>query len=166
MIEFPELFEQAFEQYGLVGLVVAFLILGPGFTYLRTRNASVQAEMKAQTLLNRFAQDEHIQAERMEERLNAALVKLEDARQQVLDLRIELLKAQHDLTEMAKLREQVQTLSRQVCDLEGQIEAGRIENERLRESLRQKGERILGLERALAVSNAKEMEAAEEESDK
>ena len=149
MIEFPELFEQAFETYGLVGLVIAFLVLGPGFTYIRTRQAQLHADVKAQTLLNRFARDEHEQVERLEQRLDDALGRLEVEREEVMQLRVSLFEAQRELLEMPQLREQVLTLTQRVCDLEGQVEASRTENERLQQENERKESRIFELERVL-----------------
>lgn len=70
MPETNELLTQVFQQYGLLGLVITFLLLGPGFTYFRTKHIRAEAESKAQTLLNEFAQQERQRSERLERVMN------------------------------------------------------------------------------------------------
>ena len=66
MTKITNLLSQVFQRHGLVGLVIGFLILGPGFTYLRTRTIRVQAETKVQALVNEFARQERQRADRPE----------------------------------------------------------------------------------------------------
>ena len=97
MIELTDLFEAVFHEFGLWGLVIVFLILGPGFTYIRTHNTRLKVESKAQELVYRFAQEEHDQANRLEDRLNIALEELSKAREEIAQLKLDLQQAQHEL---------------------------------------------------------------------
>jgi exonuclease VII large subunit len=112
MIE--NLLEQAFQQYGLVGLLVTFLTLGPGFTYLRTKNACLRAESRAQELLNEFLREEREHADQLEERLNQTLARLDAEKEEVFELKMQL--AQNGL---ADLRQQLAEVSDRLTALEG-----------------------------------------------
>jgi chromosome segregation ATPase len=156
MTGIEELLQQAFQQYGLFGLVVVFLLLGPAYTYFRTRGIRAQAEANAQSLLNEFAQKERLRAERLEARLNEALQKLNAAEEEVAQLRLRLTQAQNDLDEMPKLRHRLQGLAKRVVELERLVEAKRAENELLQQKLQQRelesqrnAQRIAELEQAL-----------------
>ncbi|MCU0499224.1 MAG: hypothetical protein MUF87_17865 [Anaerolineae bacterium] len=113
-----QILQQTLEQYGLVGLIVAFLIVGPGFTYLKVRQAQVQSEAKARELLSDLARHTLERAEQLEHRLQAALAQVAAAESEVQYLRIQLVEA--------KL--QVEYLSEQVALLQ----AARSESEPLR----------------------------------
>jgi chromosome segregation ATPase len=150
-----ELLQQAFQQYGLVGLVLVFLLLGPVYTYVRTRGIRAQAEANAQSLLNEFAQKERLRSERLEERLNETFEKLNAAEEEVAQLRLRLAQAQSDLDEMPKLKHRLQVLGKRVVELEKQVETKRTENEQLQVKLRQRerdsqrnAQRITELEQA------------------
>lgn len=150
------LLDQAFQQYGLLGLVVVFLLLGPVYTHFRTRTIRAQAETNAQQLLNEFAQKERLRAERLEERLNATFEKLNAAEEEVSQLRLRLAKAQTDLDEMPKLKHRVRVLVKRVMELERLVEAKRVENEQLQNMLQQRevesqrqAQRIAELEQAI-----------------
>ena len=121
MIEFPDLFEAAFREFGLWGLVIAFLVLGPGFTYIRTHNTRLQVESKAQELLYRFAQEEHDQANRLEERLNIALEELTTAREEIAQLKLDLQQARHELETVDQLKQHIATLDDHIEALEVKI---------------------------------------------
>lgn len=132
------LLEQAFQQYGLVGLVIVFLLLGPVYTHFRTRAIRVQAETNAHTLVSEFAQKERLRSERLEERLNETFEKLNAAEDEVAQLRLRLTKAQTDLDEMPKLKHQVRVLAKRVVELERLVEVKRVENEQLQSRLQQR----------------------------
>ena len=121
MIEFQQLFEAAFHEFGLWGLVIAFLVLGPGFTYVRTHNTRLKIETKAQELLYQFAQSEHEQANQLEMQLTQASQDLTEAREEIYQLRLDLQQAQHELEHVPQLRERVQSLNTQVDELEAQV---------------------------------------------
>jgi len=86
-----ELLQQALQNYGPEGLLIAFLVLGPGFTYIRSRNTRLQMETKAQELLNQFLVEERKHGDQLESKLSVALVKLEAAKQEVVHLREQLV---------------------------------------------------------------------------
>lgn len=137
MTEIVNFLHQLFQQDGLVGLVIGFLILGPGFTYFRTRTLRAQSEAKAQTLLNEFARQERQRADRLEEQLNATLRKLDSTEEEVSNLRLKLAEAQNELDDMAALRQQVRKLTRRVRELEAAVEDKNQENDQLRQTLKQ-----------------------------
>lgn len=121
MIEFPDLFEAAFREFGLWGLVIAFLVLGPGFTYVRTHNTRLKVESKAQELIYRLAQEEHDQANRLEQRLDIALGELATAREEIAQLKLDLQQARHELETVSQLKQQVSTMDNHLEALEGRI---------------------------------------------
>ena len=86
MTEIVNFLNQLFQQDGLVGLVIGFLILGPGFTYVRTRTLRAQSEATAQALVNEFARQERQRADRLEEQLNGAFRKLNTTEAEVANL--------------------------------------------------------------------------------
>jgi DNA repair exonuclease SbcCD ATPase subunit len=116
MIE--NLLEQAFQQYGLVGLLVTFLTLGPGFTYLRTKNACLRAESRAQELLNEFLREEREHADQLEERLNQTLARLDAEKEEVFELKMQLARTQLAQNGLADLRQQLAALSDRLAALE------------------------------------------------
>ncbi|MEO8391768.1 MAG: hypothetical protein ABI700_02140 [Chloroflexota bacterium] len=116
-MKLDDLLQQVFQQYGLLGLVIVFLIFGPGFTYFRTRTMRVEAEAKAQELLNKFIKQERLRADRLEKRLNETLHKLELAEDEVSQVRLRLSQAQSDLDEVSKFKRQVRRLTRRVAEL-------------------------------------------------
>ncbi len=117
-----DLLQTLLQQHGLLGLVIGFLILGPGFTYIRTRNMRDEAEAKTQALLNEFAQKERERSERLEARLEETLQKLNQAEDEVISLRLKLAQAQSELEKVAALREQIQVLTNRVNELESLLE--------------------------------------------
>ena len=137
MTEIVSFLHQLFQQDGLVGLVIGFLILGPGFTYFRTRTLRAQSEAKAQTLLNEFARQERQRADRLEGQLNTALRKLDSTEEEVANLRLKLAEAQNKLDDMVALRQQVRKLTRWVRELQAAVEDKSRENDELRQTLRQ-----------------------------
>ena len=132
-----ELLTQVFQQYGLLGLVIVFLLLGPAYTYIRTRGIRAQAEANTQSLLTEFAQKERLRSERLEERLNETFEKLNAAENAVAQLRLRLTKAQIDLDEMPKLKHRIRILAKRVVELERLVEVKQVENEKLQSKLRQ-----------------------------
>ena len=165
MPESNELLTQVFQQYGLFGLVIAFLLLGPGFTYFRTRHIRAEAESKAQTLLNEFAQRERQRSERLEARLNETLFKLNAAEDEVARLRLRLTEARSDLDEMPKLKRRIRKLTRRISELESAVASKQTENEQLQQTIQQRESdlqrhtlRIQELEQALHhLQHEKEM---------
>ena len=143
------LIEQAFRQYGLLGLLVAFVVLGPGFTYVRTKNARVQAETKAQELLNEFLREERDHAEQLEENLTATLTRLEEEKGEVFQLQLKLAQNAFQLEKLAELRQQVQALTERVTELEAQVNRLEAENERLNSEVARKQARIEALEQGM-----------------
>jgi len=131
MSEFEQLLQEVFRQYGLLGLFVVFVILGPGFTYFRTRAIRVQAEAKAQVILNAFAQMERERSERLEKRLDQTLRQLNLAEDEVANLRLRLAKAQSDLDDMPLLKRRIRRLTTRVNELETQVKTKQTEIERL-----------------------------------
>jgi DNA repair exonuclease SbcCD ATPase subunit len=130
------LIQQAFEQYGLIGLVVVVLIVGPAYTYLRTRNLRLDAEVKAQEVLNRILVDERDHAEALENHLGATLERLDAAKDEVFHLRMELAQTQHKLTEMPELSGQIQTITQRMNTLEGQMEQIRLQMQQVSQTRR------------------------------
>jgi len=143
------LIEQAFRQYGLLGLLVAFIVLGPGFTYVRTKNTRLQAETKAQELLNEFLREERDHAEQLEENLTATLARLEEEKEEVFQLQLKLTQNAFQLEKLAELRQQVQALTERVTELEAQVNRLEAENERLNSEVACKQARIESLEQRL-----------------
>ena len=141
MIE--NLLEQAFQQYGLMGLVVAFAVLGPGFTYVRTKNSRLQAEVQAQALLNEFARREQEQSERLEERLTSTLERLDQSKDEVFHLRLALNQTQHDLHEMREVCQKVDALTERVVELEAQLDRKRQRIQELEQAMKAKGQDII-----------------------
>lgn len=139
MTESSDLLAQVFQQYGLVGLIVFFLITGPGYTYLRTKSLRAQGEARAQALVNDFAKQERLRAERLEAQLNANQQKLDTAEEEVAHLHLKLSEAKAELEVVASLRRQVRTLRKRVTELECAVEQkkGEIENLRSRLELRE-----------------------------
>jgi uncharacterized membrane protein YgaE (UPF0421/DUF939 family) len=137
MTELVSFLHQLLQQEGLVGLVIGFLILGPGFTYFRTRTIHAQTEAKAQALVNEFARQERQRADRLEEQLNAALRKVESTEEAVASLRLKLAEAQNELGEMTTLRQQVRRLTRRVRELETAVEEKNRANHELHQMLQQ-----------------------------
>lgn len=151
-----ELLNQVFQQYGLIGLVIGFLLLGPAYTYFRTRGIRAQAEANAQSLVNEFAQKERARSERLEERLNDTMQKLNAAEDEVAQLRLRLANTQNDLDDMPKLKHRIRVLTKRMIELKGLIESKREENEQLQLKLSQceaeaqrNAQRISDLEEAL-----------------
>lgn len=135
MDQVNDLLVQVFQQYGLLGLIIAFLVTGPGYTYLRTRSLRAEGEAHAQELVNEFARQERQRSERLEMKLSAAQRKLDTAEEEVAHLRSKLSEAQTQLEMVATLRRQVRQLRKRVSELESQVEAKTAEIEHLRTRL-------------------------------
>ena len=123
--------EQVLQQYGPIGMLIAFLVVGPGYTYIHSKNTRLEAENKAQELLNEFARQERKRTDELEKYLNQTLQRLDNAKDEVATLQVKLAHAQSDLEEMPVLRRQVSELMERVKELEGRIEALLDENTRL-----------------------------------
>src|SRR4051812_16252737 len=106
----------------MAGLIIGFLILGPGFTFLRTRTIRVEAEAKAQELVNEFARQERQRSDRLEEQLRTTLRKLETTEDEVSRLRLKIIENQAKLETMPSLRRQIRKLNRRVSELETVVE--------------------------------------------
>jgi DNA repair exonuclease SbcCD ATPase subunit len=130
MIE--NLIEQAFNQYGLLGLLVTFLVLGPGFTYVRTKNTRLQTESKAQEILNEFLREERDHAEQLEKNLKDTLARLEGEKEEVFQLQLKLAQTEFELEKMGELLQRIQALTERVSELEEQIKCLATENEQLK----------------------------------
>jgi len=113
-----DLLQQVFQQYGLAGLLVAALILGPVLTYFRTRNLQTRVEARAQDLVNQFAREERQRAERLERQLRQTAGKLTRAEEELLHLRGQLADNQRELQALPQLRQQVDQLMHRVSELE------------------------------------------------
>lgn len=122
-----ELLKQVFQQTGLIGLLIVFLVTGPGFTYFRTRNIRARAEARAQEVVNQFARQERKRADRLEEQLTLTQTKLSSAEDEVSALHLRLATAQGDLDELPRLRSQVRRLTRRVSELGESVEGKKIE---------------------------------------
>ena len=140
--EIIELLHQIFQQYGLLGLLIGFLVLGPGFTLLRTKTIRVQAEAKAQALVNEFARQERQRADRLEEQLRTTLQKLDSTEEEVSRLRLKLAETNSQLEEISGLRRQVRKLTRRVRELETTLEHKDVENRDLRQALKSRESEI------------------------
>lgn len=149
-----QIVEQAFQQYGLVGLIVGFLVSGPGYTYIKTRNMHLKVENRAHELLQRYLQEERTHAAQLETRLEATLEQLEISRQEVFALTLKLNTAEHKLEAMSDLSEQVAALTRQVAELEELTVNQADENARLRDELATRIDRIRELEALLVKGYA------------
>lgn len=136
-MEIVNFLQQLFQQNGMAGLIIGFLILGPGFTFLRTRTLRVEAEAKAQELVNEFARQERQRADRLEEQLRTTLHKLETTEDEVSRLRLKIIENQTKLETMPSLRRQIRKLNRRVSELETVVEQKTLENDQLRRSLEQ-----------------------------
>ena len=112
------LLQQAFDQYGLLGLLLTFLVLGPGFTYLRTKNACLRAESRAQEILNEFLCEERDHADQLEARLTATLDRLDAEKEETFTLKMQLAEAQHAQNGLADLRQQVTDVAERLAQLE------------------------------------------------
>ena len=151
-----ELLKQVFQQHGLIGMLIVFLITGPGYTHFRTRNIRARAEAKAQEVVNQFAQQERKRADRLEEQLTLTQTKLSSAEDEVSALRLRLADAQSDLDELPRFRSQVRRLTRRVSEL-GEIVEGkkteiaelRLELGKRQQELERSSLRILELEQRL-----------------
>ena len=138
MTELITLLHELFQQYGLAGLLIGFLLLGPGLTLLSLRTIRAQAEVKAQALVNEFAQKERQRADRLEEQLRCALRKLESTEQEVARLRLKLSETQGALAAVPGLRRQVRRLTQRVREMKAEIEDKTQENADLRQRLEQR----------------------------
>ena len=139
LMESSLILEQILQQYGLIGFLIAFIVLGPWFTYVKTKNAEAKAEAKARELLNDFARHEQQRADRLEGQLNAAQAKLDCAENDVMQFNVKLFEAQ----------KQVEELTAEVARLSGIIDVQKTDNQLLRDEIRQREQRILKLEQAL-----------------
>ena len=137
-MEIVNFLQQLFQQNGMIGLIIGFLILGPGFTFLRTRTIRVEAEAKAQELVNEFARQERQRADRLEEQLRTTLRKLETTEDEVSRLRLKLIENQSKLETMPSLRRQIRKLNCRVSELETVVEQKTLENDELRRVLDQR----------------------------
>ncbi|MBL8133841.1 MAG: hypothetical protein JNL42_18410 [Anaerolineae bacterium] len=135
MTDVNDLFFKVLDQYGLIGLIVFFLVTGPGYTYLRTKSLRAHGEAKAQELVNEFAAQERQRAERLEAQLDSAKRKLEVAEEEVAQMRLKLSESREELQSIASMRRQVRGLRKRVKELECQVEQKRIEIEYLRSYL-------------------------------
>lgn len=118
MPDSTDLLHQLFHQHGLVGLIIGFLILGPGFTFVRVRSVRARLEAQTQALLNDFARHESQRADRLEADLNTTLTQLEAAQQEVARLRRQEAENEARLQEVDRLQQQVETLTRRIGELE------------------------------------------------
>jgi peptidoglycan hydrolase CwlO-like protein len=109
--EFTQFLQEVLQQYGIWGLIIGFLITGPGFTYLRTKNVRLQAETHAQQLIQQVMKREQKRSDRLEGMVNTTQSKLDAAEARVTELTIELATA---------LR-QVKELKRQINELQGVV---------------------------------------------
>ena len=115
------LLQQAFDQYGLLGLLLTFLVLGPGFTYLRTKNACLRAESRAQEILNEFLREERDHADQLEARLTATLDRLDAEKEETFTLKMQLAEARHAQNGLADLRQQVTNVTGRLAQLENPL---------------------------------------------
>lgn len=134
-----QLLEQALREYGLFGALIVFLILGPGFTYVRTKNARLRAESKALALVNEFAKYGQRRADALERQLKLTQVKLDEAEDTIVHLNARLATAQR----------QVEELKEYVTELRVTIENERTDNARLLAENERRESRIHTLEQAL-----------------
>lgn len=118
MPDSTDLLHQLFHQHGLVGLIIGFLILGPGFTFVRVRSVRARLEAQTQALLNDFARHESQRADRLEADLSAALTQLEAAEQEIARLQREVAENEECLQEVGRLQQQGETLTRRIGELE------------------------------------------------
>ena len=113
------LLKDAFDQYGVIGLLIVFFVVGPGFTYIRTRNTRNQMETRAQEIINQVFQEERQHADLLEERLNETQAKLETAKEEVFGLKYKLVQTEHCLEDLADLGQEVRELIKRFNQLEG-----------------------------------------------
>ena len=113
-----DLIEQAFHQYGLVGLIVTFLVLGPGYTYLQTRDLRLKSESQAQNLLNTVLMDEMAHGDTLEEQLTQTQQRLEEAKGEVFQLQMELAETKHKLDVIPENTQQIDLLEGRMSVLE------------------------------------------------
>lgn len=138
MPDYTSLYQQVLQQYGLPGLVITLLLVGPVFTFLRTRNLKAETEVKTQDLLNEFARQERARADRLEVMLNDALTKLDQSEHEVIQLRQEVSANQRKLDEVPMLRAQIQALTGRVTELEGGIQTEKQKNQALQGEIEQR----------------------------
>jgi DNA repair exonuclease SbcCD ATPase subunit len=118
MPEHTDLFQAILQQYGLVGLITMFLLMGPVFTLIKTRNMQAQTEQNAYAFLSEFARKEIQRAERLEERLNEAVVKHATLDKERLQLQETLNGVKQRLETVDRLQKQVQELTTRLDELE------------------------------------------------
>jgi DNA repair exonuclease SbcCD ATPase subunit len=104
-------------------------------------------------ILNEFAVRERQRAERLEARLNAALKKLDLDEEEVVRMRHEIAENRLQLLALPPLHQQVQSLTRQVGELERLVESQNQE-------LAQKGRQIQDLQQTLLDRRAAHPETA------
>lgn len=138
--------EQVLQQYGPIGMLIAFLVVGPGYTYIHSKNTRLQTETKAQELLNEFARQERQRTDELERYLNQTLQRLDTAKDEVASLQVKLAHAQSDLEQMPVLRCQIAELMDRVKELEARIEALLAENIQLQQDRWAQQQRIEQLE--------------------
>jgi chromosome segregation ATPase len=142
MPDYNELFQQVLQQYGLIGLLVVFVVLGPLFTLMKAKNAQLQTEVKAQELLNEFARQERQRAERLEARLDAAQQQLDKAEAEVLELRAIVSRNETELQEVPRLQAQIQELTLRVSELGGRVENEQQKSQRLEAEMQTKDQQL------------------------
>jgi hypothetical protein len=118
MPEYTDIFQSVLQQYGLVGLITMFLLMGPIFTLIKTRNVRAQTELSAYALLNEFARKEIQRADRLEERLNEALAKHEALEKELLQFQETLNVTRQRLEKVDRLQKQVHELTARLDELE------------------------------------------------
>lgn len=117
-MELTHLLDQVFQEHGLLGVLILFVLTGPGYTWVKTRNLQVQVEDRARELVAEFARHERQRADRLEKQLNFTQNKLEKAQDEVDRLKDRLKQAQRELEEVPMLRKQINQLTSQVLELQ------------------------------------------------
>jgi len=144
-----EILDALLRDHGLFGLLIGFLILGPGYTLVRTRNLRVELAGEAQRLLNQYMREEMVRADVLEERLQQTSDQLQSAHRELFTLKLQFAQATYQLEEWGDLRQEVTHLRERVVELEGQVATQKEANRGLREQIEAKADRIQELEQLL-----------------
>jgi hypothetical protein len=127
-MEFGHLLEQVLQQYGLTGMLITFLIIGPIYTYIRTHNLQIRTETKAYEILNGYAQKESARADHLSEQLQTALMKLDQAEDTVFQLQLRVRENKNQIQAIPKLRRQSLQLKKRIEELENTLQKKESEN--------------------------------------
>ncbi len=116
-----DLFQQVYEQYGLMGVLLTLIVLGPGVMYVQMRQSRVRTETATQRVINELLLEEHQHADELEEELSQTTQKLLEAKEEVFRLKMELVESQYQIEGMPEVSKSMEGVTQRLNQLEGQM---------------------------------------------